>query len=270
MAERQRKLRPLSGLSIAISISESENLAEHGLTHADVSLVTVELCRRLIALGAAVNLGHQWRPGGIMEAVAQFARTYQDDLSEPIIRNYLVFPEHAGLSDDDRRQLSRVVRIHEGAEMRPSNGSETRSAALTEMRRQLVNASSCSIALSGRLRASKLSQSEDFIPGLVEETVLMLTQMRPKPVFLSRIMGGVAARLVDILETGRIDLGLSVKPSTRLAFHLDQIANFGSRKLADVCRLSNKQLQELFAAQNLDTVVRLTSLGLQVVSQSRK
>jgi len=266
MNARHRISRPLSGLMLGISISESEDLTRYGFAHIDVNLVTVELCRRLIALGAGVNLGHQWRPGGIMEAVAQFARTYQEDLSGPIINNYLVFPEHAGLSEDDRRQLSRVVRIHEGAEMRPRDGKESRSAALTEMRRQLVEASVASIALSGRLRASKLSQSEDFIPGLVEETALMLMHPQSKPVYLSRMMGGVAARLINILEARRIDVEFPTDHSTKLGFHLDQIASFGARKLGDVCRISNAQLQELFNAQNLDTVVRLSALGLQNAS----
>lgn len=263
MNEPSRISRPLAGLTLGISISESEDLTMHGFTHGDVNLVTVALCRRVIALGAAVNLGHQWRPGGIMEAVAQFARTYQEGPSDPIINNYLVFPERAGLSEGDRRQLSRVVRIHEGAEMRPSDGNENRSAALTEMRRQLAERSSASIALSGRFRASKVAQSEDFVPGLVEEIVLMLMQPRPKPVYLSHMMGGVASLLINILESGRVNIRFPENRSFRLTSYLGQIAGFGLRKLADVCGLTSLQLQELFAAQNLDTILRLTALGLR-------
>jgi hypothetical protein len=262
MNQPSRISRPLSGLTLGISISESEDLEIRGFTRGDVNLVTVALCRRLIALGAAVNLGHQWRPGGIMEAVVQFARTYQEDLSGPIINNYLVFPERAGLSDEDRRQLSRVVRIHEGAEMRPSDGNESRSAALTEMRRQLAERSSGSIALSGRFRASKVAQSADFVPGLVEETALMLTQPRPKPVYLSHMMGGVASLLINTLESGRTNDRFPEIRSFRLASYLGQIADFGLRRLADLCGLTSLQLQELFAAQNLDTILRLTASGI--------
>ena len=263
MNDRDKISRPLSGLTIGISISEAEDLAAHGFTHTDVNLITVELCRRFVALGAGVNLGHQWRPGGIMEAVAQFARTYQEDLSAPVINNFLVFPEHAGLSQDDRRQLSRVVTIHEGEELRPKDDSQDRSAALREMRQQMAEATTGSVALSGRFRASKLAQSEDFVPGLVEETAIMLIQPRPKPVYLSRMMGGIASLLIDTLVSGRADIRHNLSPSHRLNLYLDQIAGFGVKKLAEVCRLTRPQLEEMFSAQNLDTIIQFTALGLQ-------
>jgi hypothetical protein len=257
--------RPLSHVTIGISISESEDLTAYGFTSTDINLMTVELCRRLIALGAGMNLGHQWRPGGIMDAVAQFARSYQEDSSRPIIHNYLVFPERAGLSEDDRLRLSRLVTIHEGAEMRPTGGGEDKLAALTEMRRQLAKANSGSIVLSGRIRASKMAKSEDYVPGLVEETALMVTQDHPKPVYLSRMMGGVASLLIDVFE-GRPGVRLHLPASHRLTSYLDQIANFGMDKLADLCHLTKEQLQELFFAQNVDTIIRFAALGLQGTS----
>ncbi len=255
--------RPLSGLAIGISISESETLLQQGLTHDDVNLVTIELSRRLIALGAGVNLGHQWRPGGIMEAIARFARTYQEDVGGPIIHNFLAWPNRAGLSFDDRQQLSRLVTIHEGREMRPEENENDSAAALTTMRRRLVNANQGSIALSGRLRATKLSSAPNFVPGLIEEIALMVAPPRPKPVYLSRIMGGVASGVIDFLESGRAPVDFRAPQSERLMYYLHQLEAVDARKFADICGLTHPELRELFDAHNLDTIIGLTSLGMQ-------
>src|SRR5512132_1974830 len=107
--------RPLAGLCIGISISKGDDLtAKYGLTEEDISVVTVELCRRLVGLGAQVALGHQWRPKGIMDQVAHFARGYQWEVSSrdvPIIHNFLAWPDRAALSETDRKELGGLVHI---------------------------------------------------------------------------------------------------------------------------------------------------------------
>jgi hypothetical protein len=69
--------RPLEGRRIGISISESDDLPALGLGNEIVNTLPVDLARRLIALGASVALGHNWRTGGVMEAVARFALSYK-------------------------------------------------------------------------------------------------------------------------------------------------------------------------------------------------
>jgi hypothetical protein len=127
----------------------------------------------------------------------------------------------------------------------------------------LVEANSGCIALSGRLRSPKISASGSFVPGLVEETALMLTHQPPKPVYLSRMMGGAAKIIIYVLETGQVPTELSEHPSRRLTRYLEQISAIGADRLAAVCGLTGLQLSELFDAQNLDTVVRLTALGIR-------
>ena len=68
--------RPLEGIAVGVSISEAEDLASTGFAPNDINVITVELCRRLMKLGAQVVLSHQWRPGGIMEQVNRFAQAY--------------------------------------------------------------------------------------------------------------------------------------------------------------------------------------------------
>jgi hypothetical protein len=89
-----------------------------------------------------------------------------------------------------------------------------------------------------------------FCPWLVEETALMLTHQPPKPVYLSRMMGGAAKIII-------------YHPPPWLTRYLEQIGAIGADRLAAVCGLTAPQLSELFDAQNLDTIVRLTALGVR-------
>src|SRR5271165_550150 len=106
--------RPLEGRRIGISISESDDLPALGLGNEIVNGLTVDLARRLIALGASVVLGHNWRTGGIMEAVARFALSYKSQsgpTEQPLIFNYLAFPDKPSLSESDRKELESIVSI---------------------------------------------------------------------------------------------------------------------------------------------------------------
>src|SRR5712691_8325750 len=52
MTTTQASRRPLHGLVVGISVSESENLAAWGYTSADVNRVTLRLSEALLAAGA--------------------------------------------------------------------------------------------------------------------------------------------------------------------------------------------------------------------------
>lgn len=104
--------RPLEGRRVGISISESDDLPALGLGNETVNALTVDLARRLIALGASVVLGHNWRTGGIMEAVARFALAYKSQsgpTEQFLIYNYLAFPDEPSLSASDRKELESMV-----------------------------------------------------------------------------------------------------------------------------------------------------------------
>lgn len=106
--------RPLEGRRIGISISESNDLPALGLGNDIVNGLTVDLARRLITLGASVVLGQNWRTGGIMEAVARFALSYKSQsgpTEQPLIFNYLAFPDKPSLSDSDRKDLESILSI---------------------------------------------------------------------------------------------------------------------------------------------------------------
>lgn len=250
--------RPLRGISIGFSISESEDLADYGLDPGHINTVTVELCRRFIALGAKVVLGHQWRPNGVMESVARFAQNYHgggESGEGPIIHNYMAWPDRAALTEAERKQLAPIVQIHEG-----SDEGRGRAEALSSMRRLVAANCDARICLAG-----KTIQHPGFVHGVIEEAALTLA--RGNPVYMSRMMGGATAVMIDVLE-GR---GVTMLEGNlvRTQEYLDQIRRFGLPKLAEACGLTPEDLHALFHSHNLDTLIQLTSRGLLARRRTR-
>jgi hypothetical protein len=245
--------RPLDKVYVGISISETEpaELRAHGLTPADITTVTVELCRRFVSLGARVVLGHQWRPGGIMESVARFAQVYQPESTEPIILNFLAYPDRAALSEADRTQLHALVWIDDDDRNRRHL---PKREALREMRQKMAERTTARVCLCG-----KLKQPDGFVPGLIEEAALTLE--RQQPVYVSKMMGGSAALLARFFQGERYALS-ALETTVDFAHYIKTLSAFTPPRLADMCGLTPSELDELFDAQNLDTVVHLTTKGL--------
>lgn len=251
--------RPLEGMAVGISISEAEDLAGTGFTRDDINLVTVELCRRLVALGAQVVLGHQWRPGGIMEQVTRFAQAYHMESGasgQPIVHNVMAWPDKASLSEFDREQLKDLVRIYESEE--PLGRAE----ALTAMRQRVTEIAKARICLSG-----KMNSYEGTMPGLIEETFLSVDQ--GEPVYLSAMMGGAAAALIECIR-GRIAIGMLIasaaQPSERIRHFFDGSPDRRREAIAKLCWLHPNELDELFNAQNLDTIIQLSTRGMSRIN----
>src|SRR5262249_51857710 len=69
-------VRPLQNCVVGISISDSGEMERLGFDRAEVNRFTVRLTESLLAAGARVAFGHDWRPSGVMEAVAALAIQY--------------------------------------------------------------------------------------------------------------------------------------------------------------------------------------------------
>src|SRR4030088_181367 len=68
--------RPLADCVVGISISESEEMVQLGFDRSEVNRCVVRLSESLLGAGARLAFGHDWRPGGVMEAVAALAVRY--------------------------------------------------------------------------------------------------------------------------------------------------------------------------------------------------
>jgi hypothetical protein len=250
--------RPLSGCILGISISESEDMRKHGFRPDEINSITLELCRRFVALGASVVLGHQWRPNGVMDSVTRFARAYigEADRQDPIIQNFLAWPDRAALSEIDRKDLESkaLVRIHEQQEP-----STTRPGALLAMRRDMAKLTHARLCLAGKLA----QPGPEYASGVLEEAALCCE--RNKPVFFTSMLGGMSATMVQVSEQR-----LRRPPADHVPLPPvgNEVTQNYLRMVTDVTRhihltnLDVEKLRALWHAENLDTIVHVVASGL--------
>lgn len=244
--------RQLQGLKIGISISESAMLEQLGLSAQAVNSTTVDLARRLLSLGATVVLGHNWRAGGVMEAVGKFAFAYRDQRSrpaEPLVRNYLAAPEEPSLSEGEMRDLAGFIKIQTiswddektkalalaqparahrfpsgflddlfNRAPDPQDTKEMRARHLLAMRYRLCWECDVRFVIGGRI-----SDYQGYAPGVVEE--ICWSVLAKKPVLLSTALGGASLAATNFeSEPGRAILTDEGHPMARRFLEL---AHFG-------------------------------------------
>jgi len=253
--------KPLEHVVVGISISGGDDLARYALTPADVNRVTIELCRRLIGLGAQVMLGHKWTPGGLMQAVTRFAQAYQVPTTEPLVHNYLAWPDRASLSAAERTALQTLVNIVEVPGGRHGDETNDRVKALTRMREQMTAANHARLFLAGGWTPKR----DRAVAGVVEEAVL--SAEAGKAMYLSGMMGGAAANLIHVIRGGETPPLLNGAEPSRI--HLDYIKSlrkFSVDRLAAQSGLSVSDFNALFDSHNLDTIVQLATRGMRALA----
>src|SRR4051812_7920156 len=67
----------LEGLAVGISVVSGEDSAQHGYGEEEMNRAVVRLSDVLLSAGARLVFGHDWRPTGIMSAVARLAVLYE-------------------------------------------------------------------------------------------------------------------------------------------------------------------------------------------------
>jgi hypothetical protein len=79
------------------------------------------------------------------------------------------------------------------------------------------------------------------------------------------MMGGAAAALIECIK-GRSEIAMLLPPglriSERIRHYFDSSPEKRYEAIAKLCRLYANELDELFAAQNLDTIVQLSTRGM--------
>jgi hypothetical protein len=201
-----------------------------------------------------------------MEQVTQFAQAYHMESgasSAPIVLNVMAWPDKASLSELDREQLKDLVRIYELEEPRAvPEQSLKRAKALTEMRQHITRLLKARICLSGKIKSVS-----GAMPALIEDAFLSMNE--EKAVYISAMMGGAAALLVECIRGQREIRTLFPRkadlPITTPSF-------FGGdpdqrhAAVASLCRLRPDELEQLFDAQNLDTIILLSVRGMSRLS----
>lgn len=226
---------PFTGRMIALSISESPDLAGLGLGDEHLVEAMFEFARYIVQLGGRVAYGGDLRPGGFTVNLLQLAQALGERDTPPIC-SYLAWPLHLELTQarkDDFKNLAEFVELPEvtgtvdaGSPLPPRTVDDQLVWArnLTAMRRRMALDCDARIVLGG-----KLTGALSAMPGVVEEA---LTTMRVptgaagaegKPLYVLGGFGG-AGRAVWDAVCGRPVDALSVEAQERgkpgyAAFH---------------------------------------------------
>lgn len=206
---------PLSQKAVAISISESDDMAALGLAEEHLRDAMAEVARHLLAMGARLVYGGDLRRHGFTELLVELVARHRRDADVGDERtgvvSYLPWPVHMGKSAADLRGLANdlagVAELHcldrHGREIRldaipdeprPPATEDEWSDGLTAMRSLLTTVADARVVLGGRLKGFR-----GRMPGIAEETLLALKA--GQPVFL---LGGFGGCACDVAQ----DLGL--------------------------------------------------------------
>lgn len=284
--------RPLAGLRVGLSISESEDSTCRGFPGWQVNRTTLYIANTLVGVGAGVVFGHDWRKDGVMTAVNEFASRVQL-LGEghPLLVNLVPWPDQPFLTGEERERLAPTLRVEEAGlpeELRPFEAARDpngdlhaylRARGLTHLRHQLDALCDARLCIGGRTRGSK-----GRYPGIVEEALIAV--QRRTPLYLAGILGGATRLIIDAVEGKEMPDGfggdsnlarLYQRPpngiderwnETRPDREVNPAAAWaafrqgGVRALARGNGLTEDENRELFHTSVLDRVTRLMLLGL--------
>src|SRR5580700_6355804 len=210
--------RPLAGLVVNLSVSQSDDTLKHGFPTWQVNRVTLQIVAALFGQGASVIFGHDWREDGVMEAVHGFALQMQPPVpltaeaaqadGQPLMRNLLPWPDTPRLSQEEQEQLITTLKVESAglpeelrqfdAEARAAGPNDPRYAylrarGLTFLRHRLTDLCHARLCIGG-----PRSGSQGRYPGLVEEALLAVQQN--KPLYLASLLGGASEQIVAAVE----------------------------------------------------------------------
>lgn len=237
-------VRPLSGVSVNLSISESEHSLDRGFPRWQVNRITVEVSSALLGQGASVIFGHDWREDGVMEAIYGLARQMQDTsglLLRANMINVLPWPDRPSLDSHLLDHLKGTLRIESpslplelnahgrefaGGDPKSPTYQYIRARGLTHLRHRLNALSQARICLGGR-QAGWAGR----YPGIVEEALLALDA--GKPLYISGLFGGAAADVIDAIRGGIMPDDFCRNPAIQAVYHSPPIREADDTTAAD-------------------------------------
>jgi hypothetical protein len=258
--------RFLEGWRIAVSISDSPDLASLGLGDRHLRDVMVEVARHLISAGATLVYGGDLRKKGYTELLFEVAvRYYKASDRRPCLTDFLPWPVHIEMPPDDLAKS--VYELGEHAEiirLAPDGTSLPRdekiaprrardeewAPTLTAMRRRVTAETQAHVVLGGAL------EYRGRMPGIAEETLLALEAR--KPVYLVGGFGGCAGDICD-------EMGLAESKRPHRSWDMrNQFARASTESLHN--GLTPEENRRLALTVHTDELVALILRGLRRVA----
>ncbi len=216
---------PLSKHAIAISISESPDMAVLGLSEEHLYDAMAEVARYMLAMGARLIYGGDLRPGGFTEVLFELVARHRRDADlgdERVgVTNYFPWPVHVSLPSEEMKQRAedlrgvaelvfltadgKVMSSGERQQLQPRQATEDEWAGgLTAMREVMTRMSDVRIVLGGKVEGFK-----GRMPGVAEEALAAL--QAGQPLFLLGGFGGCARDIAE--ELGLVPTWTATRPA---------------------------------------------------------
>ena len=282
----------LHGKLIAVSVSESEELEQLGLSENHIKDISIEIARYLIVNGAAMLYGGDLRNGGFTELFSELSYQYKylSDKERRFV-NYFPFPNARNLSDNQiatflQKQVKvkiLEVPIHLGKpdplkDYNPFKNINDRflyAECFTDMRIQMAIDSHARIVLGGRQK-----NFIGYFPGIVEETYHSMKT--GKAVYLLGGFGGATKSIIEVISGNKpyqltndfqfdseflIEFRKYATDKSEVKLDYDFVIDFFRshtiESISEKNGLSVEENQILFESTNIHELVFLIIKGLQ-------
>ncbi len=267
----------LRGRCVALSISNSPDMAVLGMGKEHLDDAMTEIARHLIAYGATLAYGGDLREGGFTEILFEVVNRYRSntDSDRILVSNYLAWPVHASLSATQIEKwqhaldgLATLVLLNpDGKQMLlsersvdPTTPGQTEWAdGLTAMRKKMASHIEARIALGGQTANYK-----GRLPGIAEEALIQIECHAPL-----YILGGFGGCSFDLARAMGIDRRvLPGLASTGTWQGIEAFGKFGSADLHN--GLTSSENQSLAETVHVDEAVALILRGLMRKTRKRR
>jgi hypothetical protein len=287
---KQIKKKFLNGKSIAISVSENEDLEKLGFTVQHLNDITMEIARYVIANDGKALYGGDLRQNGFTTLFSELSNQYKrinDDTSG--FANYFVFPNTRQLTRSTRIHfLSKNIEINEvedpeslgidyNGKYDPKTNIEHRyifSECFKKMRMEMTKDCTARVLVGG-----KITNYLGYIPGVIEEALYTLREN--KPLYLVGAFGGATEKLIKLINGETVeeltndfqynsDFLIEFKDYVvSKCYYADydllktELSKFDVKKISDLNGLSIKENEILFSSKNIHQIMYLLMKGLK-------
>ncbi|MDY8045216.1 TIR domain-containing protein [Paenibacillus polymyxa] len=209
--EEFQQLNFLSGKTVGISISESQNIDKFGLENHHLQDTLVEFARYLLVSGATLAYGGDIKydsHSNFNEILFNLARNYLKENKRPSekILNYVCYPLYTKIPVELKANLNEIATFIDVVptfkvpddpsvvfEAKEVENQYIWARSLTEMREKMNSNIHARIIVGG-----KLTGYSGILPGVVEEAYIGMKNK--KPVYLIGAMGGAANSIIDAIK----------------------------------------------------------------------
>lgn len=272
----------LQGLRIGVSVSDSDDLSQLGLSNMHAEHAVAEIARAVLLAGGSLVYGGRIQPSGFTQFLLHEVKRYGRDAAALTL--CLAAPEHEKLSwrelDEVYRDSGSRVRLvcldEAGAPMTDVLSSKPRGpgvsdaatapTAYSSLRRYMGTITDARVVVGGRL-----AKFAGAMPGIIEETIVAIENRRP--VLAAAGFGGAAALVAQHLGIDDLSWAPAHFPRypkdervDRAVARLEEVAS-ATRWVASATGLRDRELRQLSASHRGGEIAALVVAGLSRTRQ---